>query len=159
MKETVSRIPASFAAVIGNCVVNEANECLHPFLSITHSQIHSHFPSYFPNSGPNIGSLQVVTPFTRHSTSSLQLPISRNGICLRVGAISWRWTRGSRSFCTPARWLQGKHKLSRSRICSFHTQGSPVKKNCCDKLPSDPEITNIWRQILSLFWQDIAPRL
>jgi len=97
VKETVSRTPASFAAVIRNCVVNEADKCLHPFLSIAHSQIHPPLPV----SLTHIHCLQVATPLTRNFTCSLQFLISKNGICLQVGAIAQRRTKAPKTGLPP----------------------------------------------------------
>lgn len=117
---------------------------------------------FLPISLTHIHCLQGVAPLTRHFTSSLQLLISKNGICFQVGAVIWRWRTGTGSLHMLSRQLQGKHKLRRNGICGLHTQGSLVKMNCCDKVPSDPEIANI-RTVRPtgyyLFWWDIAPRL
>lgn len=100
---------------------------------------------FLPISLTHIHSLQVVTSLTRHFTSSLQLLISNNGICLQVGTITWRRTRTG-SLYTLSGQLQGgdtRCAVSIPRACY------------CAKLPSDPEIINIRKARQSgfyLFW-------
>lgn len=99
---------------------------------------------FLPISLTQIRSLQVVTPLTRHFTSSLQLLISINGICLWVGTIAWRTRTGS--LYTLSGQLQGGEMGCAVPIPRAH---------CCAKVPSDPETINIWKLRQSgynLFW-------
>lgn len=116
---------------------------------------------FLPISLTHICCFQVVTPLTRRFASSLQLLISKNGICVQFGTTTQGSATGTGSHHTLPGQLQGKHKLRRNGLCSFHKQGSPVKRNCCDKLPLDPEISNLRTVRQSgyyLFWWHIAPR-
>lgn len=156
MKETVSRIPASFAAVIGNCVVNEADECLHPFPSIAHVQIP--FLSYFPDSHslpPSCNAFDqafCLFPTTSHLKEWHLHPV-------------WychpRISNGDR---LPPRTIwaaAGKAQTQEKQAMQFPQPGLSSQEELLCKLPLDPEITNLQTVRQSgyyLFWWHIAPR-
>lgn len=115
MKKTVSRIPASFTAVIAKCVVNEAGECLDPFFSTDCSQII--LPSYFPDShslSPSCNTFDQafhLFPTTSHLQQQ-HLPsgwyhhLKNNKD--RLSRVHTDWAAAGRTY----------------GMCSFHTQGS-----------------------------------
>lgn len=111
-----------------NRVVNEANECLHPFLSITHSQIHSAFPSYFPDSCllPPSCSDQAFHSFP----ATCPLPeqhLSQDWCC------HLNMNNGDRLPSCTIWAAEGKTQAQeKQKSCSFHTQGL-VEMNSSDK--------------------------
>lgn len=122
MKKNVSRTPASFTAVIGKRVVNEAEEGLNSFLATAYSQIT--LPSYFPD-------LHSPSPSCNTFDQAFHLFPTASHLIM---ACAWRTRTGSLS--TLSGQLQGG---------GMGCAASTPRACCCAKLPSDPEIINIWK--------------